>query len=452
MISSAYVLITNRCNLNCSYCYEREREGDMSWATMRQLIEMMVGNYQRGEHANVYSHFNINFFGGEPFLNWPVMKKTFEYIETIRQERGLIFSISIITNGMIWNEEIHEFLKKQKAFMGHRLKFQVSMDGCEETHNKSRPTVSGGDSYKLIVENVKKFRQIIPELQIRETLLPQNVDNFYDDYVALSSLANVVQMTPIVEENWLPVIDKTKEQFQKIYDLFFQQLEKHPCRFLSLLSSPLIEANERSHGCYSPGDYKGCHAGHQLIGVTVNGDIYPCHRFVAYRRYFDYKMGDVWSGIDQNSEKLKEIHDMHGANPECAKCKNHTCIRCYATNKYIEGQTTAQPRTGFCELMKMNQEFVNKYSDKLFFMSNNTLQAFSDYKSPTTKRRGLIMENGEKILAPDAEDLLVQSMVKVLKVITELQHQNTEIIKYLSIIAKAQPGIIEDTNQNEIKQ
>jgi radical SAM protein with 4Fe4S-binding SPASM domain len=407
----------------------------MEWGTMEKLIDQMVAHYEPGHQANLGSHFNINFFGGEPFLNWEVMKNTFEYVEGLRK-KGIVFSIYILSNGTVWNEDIHEFLGRYKASMGHRLKLQISVDGCEESHNQSRPMIGGQDSFKLIAGNIKKFRSIIPDIQVRETLLPSRVDKFYDDYVALSDMADVVQMTPIIEEDWNPVLDKAKEQLEKIYKLFFEQLKTTPVKFLSLLNSPLIEANERRVGCYSPGDYKGCHAGDQMVGVTVDGEIYPCHRFIAYRKHFDYKLGDVQSWVDPNNDKLKEIKAVHFSNKDCMKCTSYTCVRCFATNKYLEGKAAAKPTTGYCEFCRMNQEFVNKYSDRLFEECNNTLSAFSVYKSPTSKRRGIVMSKGAKVLGVDAEDLMIQGMNVLLKTLTEIRHQNEIIIPLLKKIAE----------------
>ena len=158
MISGAYVLITNRCNFNCSYCYEQDRSGDMKWETMKRLIDWMIIGYDPSRFVNTHSNFNINFFGGEPFLNWEVMKKTFEYVEGIRKQNGIIFSLAILTNGSIWNKEIHNFLARYKYSMGKRLKLQVSIDGCEESHNANRPMIGGEDSFKLVSENIKKYR------------------------------------------------------------------------------------------------------------------------------------------------------------------------------------------------------------------------------------------------------------------------------------------------------
>jgi uncharacterized protein len=409
----------------------------MKWETMKQLIDFLVEQYDPHRFVNLVSHFNVNFFGGEPFLNWEVMKKTFEYVEGIRKKKGIVFSLAILTNGSIWNKEIHEFLARYKSMMGPRLKFQVSIDGCEESHNINRPMVGGGDSFSTVAANIKKYRSIIPDIQVRETLVPSRVDKWYDDYVTLSSLSNFVQMTPIVENDWTSVLDKAKEQLIRINDLYLEQLKTNPCRWLSLLNSTIKDTNE----AYEQGlCYRGCHAGDQLVGVTVDGELYPCHRFIAYRKYFDYKLGDVWKGIDKNSDKVDEVRKMHNANRECSGCKAFSCKRCYATNKFTEGNVEAAPKSGYCELCRIIQELADKLSDKLFAEHRCTLSPFSTYKSPTSKRRGIVMENGEKILASDAEDLVVQSMSVLLKTMMEIRNQNCKIIDLLSKVAGEKAG------------
>ena len=441
MISGAYVLITNRCNFNCSYCYERLEgieDKDMPWETMQRLIDMMVAQYDPTKHANPYADMDINFFGGEPFFNWPVMKRAFEYVEEIRIKKGIRFSLTILTNGSVWNKEIHEYLSKQKVKMGNRLKLQVSIDGCEESHNANRPLADGGDSFQIVAGNIKKYRNIIQDIQIRETLVPSRVNKFYDDYVALSELADIVQMTPIIEGDWLSVLPQAKEQLEKIYALYFEQLKSSPDKFLSLLNGTIIKTNSPG-ACGIGHDFKGCHAGQQLIGVTVEGDIYPCHRFIAYRKSFDYKMGDVWQGINQNLEEVKAARKMHYSNAKCQSCKLGTCNRCYATNRYIEGKVTSTPLTGYCEFCALNQKLVDALSDRLFAEYDNTLAPYTAYKSRLTKRRGITMGKGKKkILGPDAEDVLVQGITLLLKTNMEIKSQNTKIIQLLSKIAGVQ--------------
>jgi len=436
MISGAYVLITNKCNFNCSYCYEKNRTGDMKWDTMKTLIDRMVDGWTPGKRSDLWSDLKLNLFGGEPMFNWKIVKKTFEYTEEVRKEKGIRFGITILTNGSIWNDEINEFLFKYKRKMGKRFKMQISLDGCEASHNINRPTVDGKDTFQLVVNNIKKYKQIIPDLQVRETLVPSRVDSFFEDYKTLSSLVDIVQMTPIIEDDWFPVLGKAKEELQKIYDLYFEQLKNNPYRFVSLLNSNVISSNDQGASTYTKIDYKGCHAGYELVGVTVNGDLYPCHRFIAYKDKFDFKMGDVWNGVDETLPAVKEIREAHISNEKCTNCTSYTCNRCYATNKFITGEIDASPSTGYCEFCAMNQELVNKVADKLFADYNNTLSPFSVYKSLTSKRRGIIMEKGEKVLGADAEDLMIQGMNVLLKTMHEIKHQNTKLITLLTKIVE----------------
>ena len=148
----------------------------------------------------------------------------------------------------------------------------------------------------------------------------------------------------------------------------------------------------------------------------------------------------MWKGIDETSQAFKDVREAHVANQECLDCKSYTCIRCYAMNKHISGKAESSPVTGYCDFCKMNQELVDPLSDRLFVEHDGILNPWSCYKSPTSKRRGIVMGQGEKILGTDTEDIVVQSMSILLKTMMEVRDQNASILKFLAKIAETCSG------------
>jgi len=429
-ITSTYCFVTNRCNFDCSYCYEENRTGDMTKETMKRVVDYLVEEHKKHSlSSNEKSKISLTFFGGEPLLNWEVVKYGIEYALTF-DEQDMPFSFYILTNGSVWTQEIHDYLKALYAKLKHRLVMQISMDGCEASHDKTRIFNSGKGTFKKVVENAKKYREIFPILILRETLVPENIDSWIEDYKCLSSISNTVSFTPIVEADWNAVLDKAPEAINTLFDMYEEQLENNCSQTFSLLNGNLASKFRESVS------YRGCHAGKHLVGITIDGDIYPCHRFLSYRHLFDYKMGNIWDGIDIDSPKTQEVTTMHMKNDVCNACDSFSCNKCYATNMTLNKNLVDRPATGYCEFVRIVQEEVDKRADRIFFNSKWTLQEGNCYKSPTTKRRGIQMENGKRLFGEDSEDLMIQAASKSLKVLHSIEHQNETIIKLLKSLVK----------------
>ena len=165
-ISSTYCFVTNRCNFNCTYCYEKVRTGDMSQETMKAVIDYLIAEHKKHPtvRANEMSDIAMTFFGGEPLLNWPVVKYGIEYALDCEQNYGIIFSFYILTNGSIWTQEIHDYFATLKKKLGCRFQMQISLDGCEVSHDKTRKLKSGDGTFARVIDNAKKYNSIFKNL------------------------------------------------------------------------------------------------------------------------------------------------------------------------------------------------------------------------------------------------------------------------------------------------
>lgn len=426
-ISSTYCFVTNRCNFDCSYCYEKVRTGDMTKETMKAVIDYLIGEHKKHPtvRANEMSDIAITFFGGEPLLNWSIVKYGIEYALAYEEEFGTSFSFYILTNGSIWTQEIHDYLTPLKKRLGCRIQMQISLDGCEVSHDKTRKLKSGDGTFAKVIENAEKYNTIFKNLIVRETLIPEKIDYWIDDYKALSKISNTVSFTPIVEGDWKSVLDKVPAVINELFDLYEEQLKSDRNRTFSLLSGNLTAKFRENQ------PYRGCHAGAHLVGITTTGEIYPCHRFLSYRHIFDYKLGDVWNGIDASNPKYEEVLNAHINNEDCNRCESYSCNKCYATNMVLNKNLVDRPATGYCDFVKIVQDLVDVRSDRVFVNCDYALQPWNCYKSPNSKRRGIKMEGSQKIFGPDAEDVIVQAMSLLLKTMHNIEEQNKVMILLL---------------------
>jgi len=311
--------IAHDCNLACKYCFASQ--GD-------------------------------DFFGGEPLLNWDVVKQTVEYIESIQEQHNKIFKLTLTTNGMLLTQDKIDYVNE------HKLSLVLSLDGRESVHNAMRPVAgSGAESYKYIAKNlinaVKQRHGL--EYYVRGTYTHKNLD-FTKDVMAMSDLGfEHLSMEPVVgeegdyvlrEEDW-PALEK---EYEKLADIYLErQLEGWGEKFnffhfrMDLYRGPCMAKRLR-----------GCGAGHEYMAIVPNGDIYPCHQFVGKDGYV---IGNVYEGL-QNTEIPKDFRNTHVfSKPTCAECwaKFFCSGGCHANNITLGGDLETPYEFG-CRLQKKRIE------------------------------------------------------------------------------------------------
>ncbi|HHT91464.1 MAG: thioether cross-link-forming SCIFF peptide maturase [Limnochordia bacterium] len=305
--------VAHDCNLRCDYCFAST--GDFQGA--RELMPLHVAQgavdflIQASEHRR---QLEIDFFGGEPLLNWEVVHKTVTYAKKQGEKAGKSFRFTITTNGLGLNPEIEAFINE------HMYNVVLSIDGRREINDGMRRTVSGrGSVYDLIVP---KFQRLVQNRQgksyyVRGTYTAANLD-FANDVAHLHDLGfTEISMEPVVadpnEAYALQVADLPRifEEYERLADLvltrrrqgealnFFHfnvELTKGPCLYKRLTS---------------------CGAGYEYLAVSPRGELFPCHQFVGQK---DYLLGTVPSGLT-NQELSAQFKDAHVLNkPQCRTC------------------------------------------------------------------------------------------------------------------------------------
>ena len=326
-MTSIYLMMTNKCNMNCSYCYEREffkdNKKDITLETAKRAVDWLIENRIPGHKARPDEDINICFFGGEPTLNWKIVKETSLYCRALEKEKNISIGLYLLTNGFKLPEPEDEFLKDMHDL---NLKMQISLDGCQKAHDTTR------GNFKEIIENAKKIiKHCKHNVIVRMTVTPQNVHHAYESFQAMASLSCIVNMIPIVEEEWKDdAVETAKREFKKIMNYYQRLSNSRAVRF------------NIAEDCNDVG-FRPCQAGGTMTCVTVDGLIYPCHRFQFHdKAETEWKMGDIWKGAERYA-RFSEIFK------DCYACDSRICHPC--PSAFIRSGNNKAPEH-YCRLCK----------------------------------------------------------------------------------------------------
>ena len=319
--------VAHTCNLNCSYCFASQGKfhGEralMSAETARAAMDFLVK--ESGSHYNL----DVDFFGGEPLMNWDVVKETVRYGRSLEKKYNKNIRFTLTTNGVGINDEVIEFANSQM----HNV--VLSLDGRKPVHDRFRRTISDEGSYDLIVP---KFRRLVEarggrDYYMRGTFTHMNTDFTEDIFHMLDLGFDQLSMEPVVTdpkdplaltEEDLPVLYEQYEILAK--DMIRRRREGRPYTFYHYMI-------DLEHG---PCIYKriaGCGAGTEYYAVTPWGDLYPCHQFVGEE---DFRMGDVFHGIDRTDLQRQFGRNNIYSHEECSDCwAKLYCSGGFAANAY----------------------------------------------------------------------------------------------------------------------
>ncbi|RDY27608.1 radical SAM protein [Romboutsia weinsteinii] len=338
------VWTTKSCNLNCRYCYEQEyieighMSDEIENRTLDTIKEMILDSDE--------DIHNIQFHGGEPLLNFRLIKRFVEELEVIKGNS--IIKYGMTTNGTIWNSEIEEFFRKYTdSFKGY---ISISIDGDSKTHNKNRVSKSNIGSFDVALDTSQKMLSIFKWLRCRVTVEPNTVKDLFNNIKYLIELGfkQISVAFDLFSENWnenhVAII---QEQYENVLKFW----KKHDSGIEISLVDEVVE--ERSVlGLCSPSKH-----------FYIDGLIYPCTFVVGSK---EYSIGDIYNGINDN--KVDSIIQLsHHDNPCCEKCNNKkTCYsnRCKLINKMITGDYYTPPTIN-CVLENIQICSKNKLKDIL---------------------------------------------------------------------------------------
>lgn len=341
--------ISHDCNLACPYCFagQGEYQGDralMSFEVGKKALDFLIAN--SGKRRNL----EVDFFGGEPLMNFEVVKQLVAYGREQEKLYNKNFRFTLTTNGVLLNEEIMEFCNKE---MGNVV---LSIDGRKEVHDKMRPSRNGKGSYDFILPKFKKFADSRNQEKyyVRGTFTHYNTD-FSKDVLSLADHGfKQISIEPVVSppeepyaitEEDVPII--CAEYDKLAVEMLKRQKEGRAFQFFHFMI-------DLSGGPCVAKRLSGCGSGTEYLAVTPWGDLYPCHQFVGMTEFL---LGNVETGIVnidlQNEFKTCNVY----AKKKCQECfaRYYCSGGCAANSYHFHGKINDAYDIG-CELQRKRIE------------------------------------------------------------------------------------------------
>ena len=341
--------IAHDCNLACKYCFAEEgeyhgRRALMSFEVGKKALDFLVAN--SGNRVNL----EVDFFGGEPLMNWDVVKQLVAYGRSLEKPNNKKFRFTLTTNGVLLNDEVMEFVNKEMSNV------VLSLDGRKEVNDRMRPFRTGKGSYDLIVPKFQKLAESRNQTNyyIRGTFTRNNLD-FSEDVKHFADLGfKQMSIEPVVgqEEDPYSIREQDLPQIMEEYDkLALEYIDRYKKGNGFNFFHFMIDLTQ------GPCVYKrlsGCGSGTEYLAVTPWGDFYPCHQFVGNE---DFLMGNVDEGIIK-PEIVKEFGNCNVYSKE--KCKNcfakFYCSGGCAANSYNFHGTINDAYDIGCEMQRKRVE------------------------------------------------------------------------------------------------
>ena len=349
VIKALCLHVAHTCNLTCEYCFasQGKYQGDralMSYEVGKQALDFLIAN--SGDRRNL----EVDFFGGEPLMNWDVVKRLVAYGREQEKIHNKNFRFTLTTNGLLIDDDVIEFANREM----HNV--VLSLHGRREVHDHLRKTVNGKGSYDIIVP---KFQKLVEArggkgYYVRGTFTHNNVD-FTKDLFHMADLGfTELSMEPVVcapdepyalTEEDKPILFEQYELLAK--DMIRRKKEGKPITFyhymIDLKGGPCI--------------YKriaGCGSGTEYLAVTPWGELYPCHQFVGDPKY---AMGDVWKGVTNTALRDEFKLCNAYARPDCRDCwaRMYCSGGCAANACHATGSIRGTYEYG-CELFRKRIE------------------------------------------------------------------------------------------------
>ena len=304
--------VAHTCNLNCAYCFASQgkyhgERAVMSFEVGKQALDFLIA------HSGTRRNLEVDFFGGEPLMNFDVVKQLVAYARGREAETGKRFRFTLTTNGMLIDDDVIDFANREMSNV------VLSLDGRKEIHDRCRVDYAGNGSWERIVPKFQKLVQARggKNYYMRGTFTHANPDFLEDIKTMLDLGFTELSMEPVVcaegdpaalTEEDLPVVLRQYEDLARL--MLQREKEGRPFTFyhymLDLSGGPCIYKR-----------ISGCGSGTEYMAVTPWGDLYPCHQFVGEEAF---RLGDVWQGVTNPAVQQDFASCNVYARPECRDC------------------------------------------------------------------------------------------------------------------------------------
>lgn len=342
--------IAHDCNLRCKYCFAST--GDfgqgrmlMDYETGKKAIDFLI------DKSGDRYFLELDFFGGEPSLNFDVVKQIVEYARSREEECNKKFRFTITTNGIHLTDDMIDFINKEM------YNVVLSIDGRKEVNDRMRVKIDGSGSYDIITKNFKRIVDKRPkdkDWYVRGTYTKYNLD-FSEDVMHLYDLGfEQISVEPVMADSNEPyaITEADLPKIFKEYEVLSEKIAKirKSGKFINFFHFML----DLDQGPCAIKRLRGCGCGNEYVAITPDGDIYPCHQFVGIE---DYKMGNLHEGTFNLDMKNDFAHAHVYTKPECKKCwaKFYCSGGCNANN-YIYAGDIHNAHKLSCQIQKKRLE------------------------------------------------------------------------------------------------
>lgn len=349
VIKALCLHIAHTCNLNCSYCFASQGKyhGEralMSYEVGKRALDFLIEN--SGSRRNL----EVDFFGGEPLMNFDVVKRLVEYARSIEKEKGKNFRFTLTTNGVLVDDDVIDFADREMSNV------VLSLDGRKEVHDRYRVDYAGNGSWDKIVPKFQRFVEARggKNYYMRGTFTHANPDFLEDIKTMLDLGFSELSMEPVVAADDDPAAlteaDKpiVMKQYEQLAELMLERDKAgKPFTFyhymIDLKGGPCIYKR-----------ISGCGSGTEYMAVTPWGDLYPCHQFVGDEKF---KLGDIWHGVDNTAVQDEFASCNVYAREECRDCwaKLYCSGGCAANAYHSTGSVKGIYKYG-CDLFRKRME------------------------------------------------------------------------------------------------
>ena len=341
--------VAHTCNLNCSYCFASQgkyhgKRAIMSYDVGKRALDFLI------EHSGTRRNLEVDFFGGEPLMNFQVVKDLVAYARMREKDAGKNFRFTLTTNGLLIDDDVIDFCNREMSNV------VLSLDGRKEVHDRYRVDFAGNGSWERIVP---KFQKLVAarggkNYYMRGTFTHANPDFLADIRQMLDLGFTELSMEPVVcapddpaalTQEDLPIV---LEQYELLAALMLsREREGRPFTFyhymIDLTGGPCIYKR-----------ISGCGSGTEYMAVTPWGDLYPCHQFVGEEKFC---LGNVWDGVTKPDTQGEFARCNVYAKPECRDCwaRLYCSGGCAANAYHATGAITGTYQYG-CELFCKRME------------------------------------------------------------------------------------------------
>lgn len=342
-ITAAYMIMTEQCNLRCTYCYEKHGKGRMTKERAIEAIEFL--------HRQTDQSLEIMFFGGEPTLEADVIVDVIDYLIPTERRIGL----GITTNCTMLPDNLQDAIRRWNG----RFNVQLSIDGPKHVHDLHRVRPDGSGSWELVEKTLGKWKDLAEEVEhlnisVHGCLNRSTVKELYDTYKYFRDEQGIEKLwyIPVTEQPWT---DEDVQIYEKQQRMILEDIKSRCTDWGSLNEvenySPLCNCLEDHQSRGIP-----CAAGRNFVSIAPDGTISPCHQL--HFNTPESEIGDIWKGIDDAKRRI--FLDYDDDDFACGDCEHKRCYRCMAQHYDARGNLFSIPDYSYCKLMLVDKKLQDE--------------------------------------------------------------------------------------------